>query len=80
VVLQSWLGAVCPLTTLEMALRRRAGDATYAGAFIAHWLEDLLYYRAPDWVFVTAYTVFGILVAWAWIWAPPRRRYLSSGE
>ena len=73
VVLQSWLGAICPLTTLEMALRERAGDAVYSGAFIAHWLESILYYRAPEWIFVVSYTLFGLLVAASWYWVRPRR-------
>ncbi len=72
VVLQSWLGAVCPLTIWEMALRERAGDAMYPGAFVSHWLETILYYRAPDWVFVVAYTFFGALVVASWIWIRPR--------
>ncbi|SEA11820.1 DUF2784 domain-containing protein [Microbulbifer marinus] len=72
VVLQAWLGAICPLTIWEMALRQRAGDAVYSGSFIAHWLETILYYRAPDWVFVTCYTVFGVLVVATWFWVPPR--------
>ncbi|MCB1841654.1 MAG: DUF2784 domain-containing protein [Halioglobus sp.] len=73
VVVQAWLGKVCPLTTWEMALRVRAGEASYSGAFIAHWLENLLYYRAPDWVFVAVYTVFGALVLASWLLLPPRR-------
>jgi len=73
VVLQSWLGAICPLTTWEMALREKAGDAVYSGAFIAHWLESILYYRAPEWVFVVSYTLFGLLVAACWYWVRPRR-------
>ena len=72
VVIQSWLGAVCPLTTWEMALRQKAGEAVYAGAFVAHWLESILYYRAPEWVFVVGYTLFGALVAASWYWVPPR--------
>lgn len=72
VVLQSWLGVVCPLTTLEMLLRERAGQATYAGGFIAHWLEAVLYFSAPPWVFVMAYTVFGVLVAASWFLVRPR--------
>ena len=72
VVLQSWFGVVCPLTTLEMALRQRAGDATYSGAFIAHWLESILYYQAPAWVFALCYTLFGFLVAASWFWVRPR--------
>lgn len=73
VVLQSWLGVICPLTTWEMALRARAGDTVYAGSFIAHWLEAILYYQAPPWVFVVAYTTFGALVVISWFWIPPRR-------
>ena len=68
VVLQAWLGVICPLTTIEMDLRTRAGDAAYAGAFVAHWLESLLYYRAPAWVFVVGYTAFGLVVAGSWFW------------
>ncbi|HXV77999.1 MAG TPA: DUF2784 domain-containing protein [Candidatus Polarisedimenticolaceae bacterium] len=71
VVLQAWLGVLCPLTTLEMRLRERAGDAVYRGSFIAHWLERLLYYDAPAWVFVVCYTGFGLLVAGSWWWVRP---------
>ena len=72
VVLQSWLGMICPLTTLEMGLRREAGDPTYSGSFVAHWLSELIYYEAPWWVFVTAYTAFGALVVLSWFLVRPR--------
>lgn len=72
VVLQSWFGMICPLTNIEMALRSRAGDATYAGSFIAHWLDSLLYYRAPAWVFAVCYTAFGALVVASWFLVRPR--------
>ena len=78
VVLQSWLGMICPLTIIEMELRARAGDATYAGSFIAHWLETLLYYQAPAWVFAVCYTAFGALVVGSWFWVRPRRSEDSS--
>jgi len=74
VVLQSWLGVICPLTTLEMYLRGRAGDATYTGSFVSHWLESILYYRAPAWVFALAYTAFAILVVMSWVWVRPHGR------
>ena len=73
VVVQAWLGQRCPLTSWEMALRQRAGEATYSGAFVAHWLENLLYYRAPEWVFIAVYTVFGGLVVLSLLAVPPRR-------
>ena len=72
VVAEAWLGVRCPLTTWEMALRARAGDSAYSGDFIAHWLERLLYYSAPEWVFMVLYTGFGALVALSWLWVRPR--------
>ena len=72
VVLQAWLGIVCPLTTVEMMFRARGGDATYTGAFVAHWLESILYYQAPNWVFAVAYTLFGLAVVASWFWVRPR--------
>jgi len=78
VVLQAWLGVICPLTILEMWLRERAGDAAYAGTFISHWLETILYYQAPAWVFIACYTAFGALVALSWFWVPPRKS--ASGD
>ena len=73
VVLQSWLGVLCPLTTWEMALRAKAGEAGYEGSFIQHWLQSILYYSAPDWVFILAYTVFGALVLASWFVVRPER-------
>ena len=72
IVAESWLGFICPLTTLEMWLRARAGEASYGGGFIKHWLQQLLYYSAPPWVFVVVYTVFALLVLVIWWYFPPR--------
>lgn len=73
VVLQSWLGVICPLTIWEMSLRAKGGEAVYTGSFIAHWLQTLLYYRAPEWVFILLYTLFGALVIASWYWVRPKR-------
>jgi len=72
VVGESWLGLVCPLTTLEMSLRSRAGESSYGGGFIEHWLQQLLYYSAPPWLFVVVYTAFAVLVLATWYYFPPR--------
>ncbi|MEX2326198.1 MAG: DUF2784 domain-containing protein, partial [Pseudomonadales bacterium] len=74
VVIQSWLGVICPLTLWESSLREKAGVATYDGAFIAHWLQEVLYYSAPPWVFIAIYTIFGALVVASWFLVPPQRR------
>jgi hypothetical protein len=72
VVVQSWAGQICPLTLWENSLRRCAGEAGYSQSFIGHWLETLLYYDAPAWAFVVAYTGFGTLVLATWWWVKPR--------
>lgn len=72
VVVQAWLGQFCPLTTLESWLRVEAGATAYERSFIEHWLQRLIYYEAPLWVFTLAYTAFAVLVLWAWWRFPPR--------
>lgn len=74
VVAEAWLEVVCPLTTLEMWLRSQASVKTYGGGFVEHWLQQLLYYSAPPWVFVLGYTVFGCLVLATWWYFPPHSR------
>lgn len=36
-------GWICPLTPLENALRRSAGEAGYSGGFVEHYLLALIY-------------------------------------
>lgn len=72
VVAQAWAGIICPLTTLEMWLREKGDSAVYEGSFIQHWLQQLLYYNAPEWVFVAAYSLFGLAVLFTLLVFPPR--------
>jgi hypothetical protein len=74
VAAESWFGVVCPLTSLEMWLRAKARVSVYAGSFVEHWIQRVLYYNAPAWVFTAIYTVFGMLVVAAWWYYPPRFR------
>ena len=74
IALQAWLGRLCPLTIWEQWLRTRAGQQVYSESFIAHWLSELLFFEAPWWIFVLAYSVLAVVVAGAWIRWPPRRR------
>ncbi|WP_414676468.1 DUF2784 domain-containing protein [Methylibium sp.] len=74
VVAQAWLGATCPLTTLESWLRMQGGAAGYTRSFVEHWLQWLIFYEGPAWSFTAAYTVFALAVAAAWWRFPPRRR------
>lgn len=73
VVIEAWVGWVCPLTALEDTLRRGSGAAIYGDAgFIAHWLRWLVFWSAPPWVFTAIYTAFAVLVALSFWGYPPR--------
>jgi polyferredoxin len=78
VVSEAWLGITCPLTTLETSLRNGAGAPGYDDAFVAHWLQRLLYWNAPAWVFTLVYSMFGVLVAFTWWICPPRRQFRKT--
>jgi hypothetical protein len=73
-------GWICPLTYLEVHLRRRGGGSGYSGTFIEHYLEPLLY---PLGLTRHAQIVFGLsaillnLVVYIHIW---RDRHTSSGR
>ncbi len=73
VVAQAWLGKVCPLTTLESWLRVQAGSGSYDKSFIEHWVQRLLFFEAPFWVFTVVYTLFGLIVLAIWWYFPPHR-------
>jgi len=74
VVLLAWLGRPCPLTSLEHGLRLRAGEAGYAGDFVAEWLHRMLYLEAPWWVFALVYSAFLAWVVGSWWWRPAHGR------
>ena len=73
VVFQTWIGTICPLTVWEMRLREHSGGERYEGSFIQHWVQTMLYYEAPEWVFVVVYTLFGGLIFATWFFVPPKR-------
>ena len=73
IALQAWRGALCPLTVWEQILRRRAGEPAYRESFVAHWLSRVLFFDAPWWAFVAAYSALAVLVVGLWWIVPPRR-------
>jgi hypothetical protein len=52
-------GWICPLTPLENSLRAGAGKAPYAGDFVIHYLEPVIY---PEGLTRNLQFVFGALV------------------
>ena len=72
------LGFVCPLTPLEVWLRRRGGEAGYEGGFIEHYLTAALYPTGltREMQYVLAGLVFAINAAvYVLLW---RRRRASQ--
>ena len=64
-------GWICPLTPLEIWLRRRAGEAGYESGFIEHYILPVLY---PSELTRSTQLVLGIVVVvlnvvlYAWVW------------
>ncbi|MEO6697275.1 MAG: DUF2784 domain-containing protein, partial [Gammaproteobacteria bacterium] len=74
VILEVWLGVNCPLTVLENHLRELAGLTGYELSFIGYWLNRMLFYTAPEWVFTALYSGFGLLVVLTFLAYPPQKR------
>ena len=63
-------GVACPLTAWEDLLR----GGVRPESFVGRWVQRLLYYQAPEWVFTVAYvlwTAATLLTLWL---VPPRRK------
>ena len=75
-----FIGFICPLTPLEVWLRRRGGEAGYEGGFIEHYVTAALYptglTREVQLVLGTAVLALNALVYFAW-W---RRRHRPMGR
>jgi hypothetical protein len=74
VVMESWLGVACPLTSWEYSLRAAAGQLQPEGDFIAYWLQNIFFFDAPAWIFALCYSIFFGLVILSWVLVPPRSR------
>jgi hypothetical protein len=40
-------------------------------SFIGYWLNRLMFYTAPEWVFTLVYTLFALLVVTTFVFYPP---------
>lgn len=62
----------CPLTNLESQLRATGGETKYSRDFVGYWVDKLIFYDFPPRIFLLMYVVFGLLVAAAFVLAPPQ--------
>jgi Protein of Unknown function (DUF2784) len=76
---ESLIGMNCPLTVWESKLRINAGQAGYSNDFIAVWLDRLLFYHLPQWMFLAMYVGFALLVASLFYFVPIKKRGEARG-
>lgn len=70
VAAEALLGIACPLTVWEDMLRGGGRPESFVG----RWVQRLLYYRAPEWVFTAAYVAWALATLATLRAVPPRRR------
>jgi hypothetical protein len=70
VAAEAIVGAWCPLTVWEAALRGARAEKS----FLAQWIHRILFYELPEWVFTILHVGFALLVAATWWWIRPRKR------
>ena len=67
---EALLGIVCPLTVWEDLAR----GGVRPESFVGRWVQQLLFYRAPEWVFTTAYVAWALATLATLRLVPPRQR------
>jgi hypothetical protein len=70
VALEALAGYACPLTVWEDALRGGARPES----FIGRWVQRVLFYQAPEWVFTVLYSLWAAATVATLKLVPPRRR------
>jgi hypothetical protein len=78
VPLEALVGMICPLTTWEYELRLAAGQHPEEISFLARLARQVLFYRAPQWVFTASYVAFGLVVLATFFLVPIRKRATSA--
>lgn len=76
---EALVGKTCPLTIWENMLRVKGGESGYSRDFVGYWLDSLIFYQAPSWVFTTAYLTFGAVVILTF-WLVPIERPSVRGS
>jgi len=70
---EALIGTTCPLTIWENMLRVKGGESGYSRDFVGYWLDSLIFYQAPPWMFTTVYLTFGALVLVTFWFVPMQR-------
>jgi uncharacterized protein DUF2784 len=76
VAAEALIGLTCPLTVLEDWLRSESDPNT---GFVARWVQGILFWDLPAWVFTLLYLAFTLLAALTWRRWPPLPRGRLAG-
>ena len=76
VAAEALIGLTCPLTVLEDWLRSEADPSV---GFIARWVQRVLFWDFPGWVFTLVYLAFTLLAVLTWRRWPPAPRGTLAG-
>lgn len=74
VALQALFGRACFLTLWQAALEQDAGAPASRAPLIARWIDSVIFWNLPIWVFATLYGAVLIYALALWRWVPPQRR------
>jgi polyferredoxin len=70
VAAEALLGIACPLTVWEDLSR----GGVRPESFVGRWVQRLLFYRAPEWIFSAAYVAWAAATLITLRAVPPRRK------
>ena len=71
ITLETFLGIICPLTTLENYLRGQS----YSETFISFWISKVIYWDLPTTFFIVVYTIFLIFAIILWLKFLPKKNH-----
>jgi len=72
VAVQAVLARVCFLTIWQSDLLRQAGATVSAEPLIQRWINQLIFWPLPLWVFATIYVAVLALTVFLWWVVPPK--------
>jgi hypothetical protein len=78
VVLESYFGWMCPLTTWENQLRLKASQPIYEDTFVSYWVHRIMFYQFSEQAFTIIYSIFFALMLISFIILRPRVNKTSS--
>ena len=78
VAAQALFGRACFLTLWQAALAEQAGESAARGPLIERWIEAVMFWPLPLWVFAAAYSAAFALSVALWRLVPPMKKVRAA--